>query len=332
MSIIETCNKNTDNPVIEDKIRSSTHRFEQTGNTALSGYSVSINTIKQTWHSGGNTPKIEKEVAISRALELGNIIIQPKSTSDIKDNVITFYLSKDKGNYRSEISNFRPVQIDAKSTYSFKFKATSLPKTSVLFQVREMGGSMKNLGGDRPSFSIHIKDDGTLTATTNTINKNPLPNEPDGNTYQNKKIILTKIEPHQFHEITLDIVMHPDSRSIKAFVNNEVVLQYNSDFGAPDSTRFYSKLGAYVPQQKKESGISDTEISFDDIKEEHYKYNPQEISKKINYCLMTLENNALSEAVIAFPTGKNSMVNMIKPNSIGQLLLLGTSVISHSII
>ncbi|CNH82915.1 heparin lyase I family protein [Yersinia pekkanenii] len=324
MPNVVSCSDKSDDSMTNEgnKIRSHIHRFDQNSVKALSGYSVSMNTNTQNWHAKSNTQQAERKREISNALELKNIIIQPKNGSHETDNDITFYLPKEKGNYRSEISNFRPIRIDTKSTYSFDFKPTSLPKDLILFQVRELHGSMKTLGGDRPPFSLHIKQDGMLVVTINTVNQHSVTAEYNGKTYQNENIALNKIELGQYHHVTIEMVMHRDHPSIKISVDNEMIYERNTHFGAADSMTFYSKLGAYVPQQKNKHGDNDSEISFDNIKELHYQYSSSLITEGENSCLTASEsNNSLSEAIATFKTDQHDRVNVELP-SIGKLLVI----------
>ncbi|WP_246169925.1 polysaccharide lyase [Yersinia canariae] len=321
---IELCTKPFENlkPNEIDKIRSHIHRFDQNSVTALSGYSVSMNTDTQNWHSKNNTQAAERKNEIAKALESKNITIQPKNGTLENDNDITFYLSKEKGNYRSEISNFRPIKIDAKSTYSFDFKPVSLPKSLVLFQVRELHGSMKKLGGDRPSFSLHIQQNGMLVATTNTVNENAVTTESNTKTYQNENALLKKIELGQYHHVTIEIIMHRDYPSIKVSIDNEMIYQRNTDFGALDSMTFYNKLGVYVPQQRRTEGLNDSEVSFDNIKETHYQYTSPEITDENNICLTVLKNdNSLPDAIATFEANQNNLING-ELSGIGKFLVI----------
>jgi hypothetical protein len=314
MSIVETCNKTTDKPAIVggNKLRSSIHRFDQ-GEVRvglLAGYSVSMNTRIQNWHPKPSTQPTERNREITKAFESGNITIQLKSKLHENDRDITFHLPKEKANYRVEISKFDKIPIDTKSTYSFDFKATSLPKSLLLFQVREMHGSMAALGGDRPSFSLHIKQDGTLVVTTNTVDQELVATDPNGKTYQRKDTKLKPIELDNYYHITIEMVMHRDHPLIKIFVDNEMVHQHDTPFGAVDSKTFYSKMGIYVAQQKNQEGSKDSIVSFDNIKEEHYQYIPSIITEENNICLNTL----LPDAIAAFNTDKNALSNVESPD------------------
>lgn len=314
-------------PCQGQKLRSHIHRLDQNSVKALSGYSVSINTSAQNWHPKNSTTISERIKESTKALKLQHLAIQPKSESDKSDKEITFYLPKEPGNYRAEISNFRPIKIAAESIYAFDFKATSLPDDLVLFQVRELGGSMKVLGGDRPSFSLHIKQDGTLVAVINSVNQNSGPIGPRSQTYKNEKISLKKIELGQYCHFTIEMVMHRDKPLIKIAINDETIYHRDTPFGASDSKTFYSKLGAYVPQQKKKAGINDSKVSFDNIKESHHQYAPPVMAEGNNVCSTNSDShNPLSDAMITFSAKQNEAINVIQLNVGEELLALGTTI------
>ncbi|CNK11992.1 Uncharacterised protein [Yersinia mollaretii] len=305
------------------KLRSHIHRLDQNDVKALSGYSVSINTNTQNWHPQSSTTSSERIKESTKALTLQHLAILPKNESDKSDKEITFYLPKEQGNYRAEISNFRPIKIAAESIYTFDFKATALPSDLVLFQVRELGGSMKLLGGDRPSFSLHIKEDGMLVAATNTVNQNGAPIGPEGKTYASRNITLKKIELGAYCQLTIEMVMHREHPSIKITINNETIYHRDSPFGALDSKTFYSKLGAYVPQQKNKTGTNDSKVSFDNIEESHHQYAPK---------VMTKGNNALPDAISTFSAEQDNAINVMLPNAGEDWLVLGTAImIPHKI-
>ncbi|MDN0110864.1 hypothetical protein [Yersinia mollaretii] len=335
MSAAVTYPKSSDKliPRQGQKLRSHIHRLDQNSVTALSGYSVSINTSTQNWHPQSSTTNAERIKESTKALKLQHLAIQPKSESDNNDKEITFYLPKEQGNYRAEISNFRPIKVTAASIYSFDFKATSLPDNLVLFQVRELGGSMKLLGGDRPSFSLHIKQDGMLVAATNTVNQNGNPIGPEGKTYTSKNIALKKIELGAYCQLTIEMVMHREHPSIKITINDEIIYHRDSPFGASDSKTFYSKLGAYVPQQKNKTGTNDSKVSFDNIEESHHQYAPPAMTEENNvFPAGSDTHNALSDAMTTFSAKQNHSINVRRPNIGEELLVLGTAImIPHQI-
>ncbi|MEQ9723553.1 heparin lyase I family protein [Yersinia alsatica] len=302
MSVVETCLENAVNSenIKGEKIRSRFHRFDQGGIDALAGYSVSMNTPSQNWHHRENTTPTEAEREKNKAIELQHISIRQKEESNENDKDLTFSLPKEKGNYRSEISAPGAIKIDTESSYSFDFKATSLPNDLIIYQIRELEGSMSTLGGDRPSFALRIKHDGTLICTFNSVNQNTLSTEPNGNTFQNENISLNKLELEKYYNIKIDIVMHRDHPSLKISLDDELILQRDTLFGAVDSKTFYNKYGAYAARQKNKEGISDSEVTFDNIKEAHYQYLPP-ITAENNTCLAPLtDNNLLPAAIAAF--------------------------------
>lgn len=331
MSTVTPRTETSDKPVIlqGEKIRSHMHRFNQNSVTALSGYSVSMNTRTQNWHPKRNTTLAKIKNENTKALETQHITIQSKNGTDEKDKAITFYLPKEQGNYRAEITNFSPIDVAAKSIYLFDFKAIHLPDDLVLFQVRELGGSMQVLGGDRPPFSLHIKQDGTLVATINTVNQNSGPTAPDNKTYQNENIPLNKIKLGEYHHFTIEMVMHRDHPSIKISIGDEKIYQRDTPFGASDSKTFYSKLGAYVPQQKDRAGVNDSEISFDNIKEAHYQYIPPIIIEENSAYLAGSEtHNSLPVAMTVFDAEQDGLANVDLPSVGEHLLVLATTIMA----
>lgn len=337
MAVVTPRTETSDKPIIPQgkKIRSHMHRFDQNSVAALSGYSVSMSTPTQNWHPKRNTTSAKIKKENTKALESQYITIQSKNGIDKKDNAITFYLPKEQGNYRAEISNFSPINVAAKSIYSFDFKATQLPNDLILFQVRELGGSMKKLGGDRPPFSLHIKQDGTLVAAINTVNQNSDSIGPDAKTYQNENIWLKQIELAKYYHFTIEMVMHRDTPSIKISIGDEKIYQRDTPFGAADSKTFYSKLGAYVPQQRDKAGISDSKVSFDNIKEAHYLYTPPGITeKKITPSLPSASKNIslLPDAITTFDTVSHNMTNVDLPSIGRHMLTLGMAVITPFLI
>ncbi|MDN0123119.1 hypothetical protein QVN60_07950 [Yersinia aleksiciae] len=330
MSTATACTENPEkNALLKgEKIRSHIHRFDQNNVKALSGYSVSMNTNTQNWHPKRTTTSTERTKESTKALESQHITIQPKHESG--DNDITFYLPKEQGNYRAEISNFSPIDIAAKSRYSFDFKATDLPNDLILFQVRELGGSMKTLGGDRPPFSLHIKQDGTLVAAINTVNQNSGPIAPENKTYQNESVSLNKIELGEYHHLTIDMVMHRDHPSIKIAIGDKTIYQRDVSFGALDSKTFYSKLGAYVPQQKNKAGLNDSKVSFDNIKEAHHQYVPALITADDSVCSADSEaQNSLSTAMATFDTPQDGMINVNWLDIVEPILILSPAIITQ---
>lgn len=329
MSAAVTYPEHSDKPIPHQgqKLRSHIHRFDHNNVKALSGYSVSMNTSLQNWHPKNSTINTERINEINKALKLQHLVIQPKSESDNHDKEITFYLPKEQGNYRAEISNFRPTKIAAESIYAFDFKATSLPDDLVLFQVRELRGSMKALGGDRPPFSLHIKKDGMLVAAINSVNQNSGPIGPRSQTYKNEKISLKKIELGQYCHFTIEMVMHRDKPLIKIAINDETIYHRDTPFGASDSKTFYSKLGAYVPQQKNRAGINDSKVSFDNIKETHHQYAPSVMTEENNVLSADSDtHNALSDAITTF-SGKQDSAVHVDLLGIGEhLLVLGSTI------
>ncbi|MGE4800913.1 heparin lyase I family protein [Yersinia hibernica] len=280
MSTAEICSKDAINSesIKGEKIRSRIHRFDKGDIDALAGYSISMNTHSQNRHHQGNTTPSEAEREKKKAIELQNISIQQKEDSYKNDKELTFFLPKEKGNYRSEISATGAIKIDSESSYSFDFKATSLPNDLIIYQIRELGGSMKTLGGDRPSFALRIKQDGALMCTFNSVNQSNLPTEANDNTFQNENILLKNIELGRYYNIKIGTIMERDHPEIKISIDNELIFQRAPPFGALDSKTFYSKYGAYAAQQKNKEGSSDSEVSFDNIKEVHYQYSPQIIA------------------------------------------------------
>ncbi|WP_145553965.1 hypothetical protein [Yersinia bercovieri] len=332
---IHTKPSNKPVPLQENELRSHTHRFNKNSVAALSGYSVSINTNTQNWHPIRSTTNRERVRESTKALQSQYIAIQSKHRFDQNDKLITFYLPKEQGNYRAEISSFRPIRVAASSIYYFDFKATSLPSNLILFQVRELGGSMKKLGGDRPSFSLHIKQDGRLVAAINTVNQNSDSIGPDAKTYQNENISLKQIELAKYYHFTIEMIMHRDTPSIKISIGDEEIYQRDTPFGAADSKTFYSKLGAYVPQQKNKAGISDSKVSFDNIKEAHYPYtSPGITERKIISSLPSPSKNisSLPDAITTFDTVSHNMTNVDLPNIGKHMLTLGIAVITPFLI
>lgn len=331
MSITANCALNTDKSIIHqgEKIRSHIHRFSENNVAALSGYSVSINTHEQNWHSTKTTTPTERAEATRQAIESKYISIVPKNGTPGEDSEITFYLPKEIGNYRSEVSSFKPIKIAAQSKYSFDFKATSLPKDLILFQVRELGGSMKTLGGDRPSFSLHIKQDGTLVSTINTVNQHLVPADAESPRYQNENVVIEKIELDQYYHFELEMVMHKDQPLIKIAIDNNEIYRRDIPFGAFDSKRFYSKLGAYVPQQKKAEGINDSQVSFDNIHESHHEYHPSTLATENDICLAhSAPLQSLSDAMAAFNINQAEMINIVGHSTGKILTALATTIIA----
>lgn len=306
-----------------EKIISRLSKFNENSQKSLLGYSVSMNTQSQNWHREAKTTDSEAVMAINNALKYHNISIQAKDQENKKDKDITFYLAKEKGNYRSEIAACGKLKTATKSSYSFDFKATSLPDNLIFFQVRELGGSMKTLGRDRPVFSLHIQQNGELVAVINTVNQHLTPTELDTPVYQRYKIALSnKLELEKYYNIAIKIIMHREQPSITISIDNQKVFQWKTSFGALDSKTFYSKLGAYIPQQKNKAGSNDTEVSFDNFKEKHYHYQPQTI---------IVEDNLLPNAIAAFNTD-NSEVN-INPLAISsQSMMPKTAAITPSLL
>lgn len=331
MSAAVTYPESFDKPIPRQgqKLRSHIHRLDQNDVKALSGYSVSINTNTQNWHPKSSTTSSERIKESTKALTLQHLAILPKNESDKSDKEITFYLPKEQGNYRAEISNFRPIKIAAESIYAFDFKATALPSDLVLFQVRELGGSMKVWGGDRPSFSLHIKQDGMLVAVTNTVNQNTDPIEPRGQTYKNDKVSLKKIELGAYYQLTIEMVMNREHPSIKISINDKAIYHHDAPFGASDSKTFYSKLGAYVPQQKNKAGINDSKVSFDNIKESHHQYAPSVMTEENNTFPASSDiHNALPDAMAAFSAKQDHSINVRRLNIGEKLLALGTAIMA----
>ncbi|WP_145579647.1 heparin lyase I family protein [Yersinia vastinensis] len=309
MSVAESCVENSVKlkPIKGEKIRSRTHRFDKGNMEALSGYSVSMGTDSQDWHHKISTTFAEIKKEIRKAIKSKNISIRKKEGSHKNDKEITFYLSKKKGNYRSEISAPGEIKIKSESSYSFDFKAISLPKDLIVFQVRELNGSMNTLGGDRPSFSLHINHEGVLIATVNTVDQNSIATKPNGKTYRNENFSLNKLELGKYYNIKIDIIMHRDNPSIKIWVDDEPIFQRDTPFGAFDSKTFYSKYGAYAAQQKNKEGINDSEVSFDNIKETHYQYMAA-ITEENTGCLVSLtENNLLPDAIAVFNKDEHAL-------------------------
>ena len=331
MSAIANCSLNIDKNIIHqgEKIRSHIHRFDTNNVAALSGYSVSINTETQKWHPTKTTTSAARKAATKQAIESKHISIVPKSGTSGEDSDLTFYLPKEIGNYRAEISNFKPIKIAAQSKYSFDFKATSLPKDLILFQVRELHGSMKTLGGDRPPFSLHIKKDGTLVSTINTVNQHLVSADAESPLYQNENVVIEKIELGQYYHFELEMVMHRDQPLIKIAINNNEIYRRDIPFGASDSKTFYSKLGAYVPQQKKTEGTNDSQVSFDNIHESHHEYFPSTLATENNVCLdHSATHHSLPDAMAAFNTNQADIVSIVE-QSVGKILLaLATTTIT----
>ncbi|WP_261373865.1 hypothetical protein [Yersinia massiliensis] len=331
MSITDNCSLNTDKNITHQgkKIRSHIHRFNENNVAALSGYSVSINTSTQNWHSTKTTTLAVRKSATKQAVESEHISIVPKSGTSGKDSDITFYLPKKIGNYRAEISNFKPIKIAAQSKYSFDFKATSLPKDLILFQVRELGGSMKTLGGDRPPFSLHIKQDGTLVSTINTVNQHLVSADAESPLYQNENVVIEKIELGQYYHFELEMVMHRDQPLIKIAIDNNEVYRRDIPFGASDSKTFYSKLGAYVPQQKKAEGINDSQVSFDNIYEAHHEYPHSTLATENDVCLAhSATHHSLPDAMAAFTANQADMVSMAEQSAGKILQALATTIMT----
>ncbi|CFQ90853.1 Uncharacterised protein [Yersinia frederiksenii] len=331
MSVIETSLENSINSesIKGEKIRSRTHRFDQGGIDALAGYSVSMNTHSQNWHHRENTTPTEAEREKKKALESQNIAIQQKEESDENDKEITFYLPKEKGNYRSEISAPGAIKIDSESSYSFDFKPISVPNDLIIYQIRELEGSMHTLGGDRPSFALRIKHDGTLMCTFNSVNQHILPTEFSSNTFQNENIPLNKLELGKYYNIKIDIIMHRDHPSIKISVDDELIFQRDTPFGASDSTKFYSKYGVYAAQQKNKEGLSDSKVSFDNFKEAHYKYPSPIIAGNNTSPVPLTENNLLLDAIATFNVDEHG----VEPPSLGsQSIMPEAALIMHTLI
>lgn len=81
MSATANCSLNTDENINHqgEKIRSHTHRFNENNVKALSGYSVSINTHAQNWHSKNTTTPAERTEVTRQAIESKHISILPKN-------------------------------------------------------------------------------------------------------------------------------------------------------------------------------------------------------------------------------------------------------------
>ncbi|CNK52166.1 hypothetical protein [Yersinia aleksiciae] len=330
MSTATACTENPEKNVLlkGEKIRSHIHRFDQSNVKALSGYSVSMNTNTQNWHPKRTTTSTERTKESTKALESQHITIQPKHESG--DNDITFYLPKEQGNYRAEISNFKPITVAAESIYEFDFKAKSIHKDLVLFQVRELGGSMKTWGADRPPFSLHIQQDGMLVAAVNTVNPDYDSTKLGDKSYNHEEKSLKRIGLDEYYHLTMEIIMHRDHPLIKISIDDDIIYQRDVSFGALDSKTFYSKLGAYVPQQKNKAGLNDSKVSFDNIKEAHHQYVPALITADNSVCSADSEaQNSLPTAMATFYTPQDGMINVNWLDIAEPILILSPAIITQ---